>query len=109
MEEKVLGLDGKMYDKPVDVNVLPNTEAKQELPKIGMIMDAAKQGNTEGKETKKIDPKVLEQVMQYYNRQPSRREYKIGRNDLCPCNSGKKYKNCCLKTGKYEKLTKEKK
>jgi uncharacterized protein YecA (UPF0149 family) len=22
---------------------------------------------------------------------------KIGRNDLCPCNSGKKYKRCCLK------------
>ncbi len=21
----------------------------------------------------------------------------IGRNDLCPCGSGKKYKNCCLK------------
>lgn len=23
---------------------------------------------------------------------------KIGRNDYCPCGSGKKYKNCCLKT-----------
>lgn len=22
---------------------------------------------------------------------------KIGRNDLCPCNSGKKFKRCCLK------------
>jgi hypothetical protein len=21
---------------------------------------------------------------------------KTGRNDLCPCGSGKKYKNCCL-------------
>jgi len=21
---------------------------------------------------------------------------KIGRNDKCPCNSGKKYKSCCL-------------
>ena len=21
----------------------------------------------------------------------------IGRNDLCPCGSGKKYKRCCLK------------
>lgn len=31
------------------------------------------------------------------------REYqKIGRNDLCPCGSGKKYKNCCLSSGKYE-------
>ncbi|MBD3810221.1 MAG: SEC-C domain-containing protein, partial [Sulfuricurvum sp.] len=23
-------------------------------------------------------------------------EPKIGRNDLCPCGSGKKYKKCCL-------------
>ena len=27
---------------------------------------------------------------------------KIGRNDPCPCGSGKKYKNCCLKNGEYE-------
>lgn len=26
----------------------------------------------------------------------TRRVDKIGRNDLCPCGSGKKYKNCCL-------------
>ena len=26
-----------------------------------------------------------------------RTEPKIGRNELCPCESGKKYKNCCLK------------
>ena len=28
-------------------------------------------------------------------RQPIRKEKKIGRNDPCPCGSGKKYKNCC--------------
>lgn len=27
-------------------------------------------------------------------------EYKIGRNDLCPCHSGKKYKNCCMNNPK---------
>ena len=27
---------------------------------------------------------------------------KIGRNEPCPCGSGKKYKNCCLSSGKYE-------
>lgn len=26
-----------------------------------------------------------------------RTEAKISRNDTCPCNSGKKYKNCCIK------------
>jgi len=28
-------------------------------------------------------------------KQPVRREKKIGRNDPCPCGSGKKYKKCC--------------
>ena len=29
---------------------------------------------------------------------------KIGRNDPCPCGSGKKYKNCCLSSCKFEGL-----
>ncbi len=28
-------------------------------------------------------------------RRPERKKGKIGRNDPCPCGSGKKYKNCC--------------
>jgi preprotein translocase subunit SecA len=36
--------------------------------------------------------------------QPIRRENLPGRNDLCPCGSGKKYKKCCLDSGDYEKL-----
>jgi preprotein translocase subunit SecA len=28
-----------------------------------------------------------------------RRSKKVGRNDPCPCGSGKKYKNCCLREG----------
>ena len=32
--------------------------------------------------------------------QPIRnREERVGRNDPCPCGSGKKYKKCCLKRG----------
>ena len=27
--------------------------------------------------------------------QPVRRGQKVGRNDPCPCGSGKKYKHCC--------------
>jgi preprotein translocase subunit SecA len=26
------------------------------------------------------------------------RDVKVGRNDPCPCNSGKKYKNCCMRS-----------
>ena len=28
-----------------------------------------------------------------------RRGPRVGRNDPCPCNSGKKYKNCCMRKG----------
>lgn len=28
--------------------------------------------------------------------QDIRREPKIGRNEICPCGSGKKYKHCCI-------------
>ena len=27
---------------------------------------------------------------------------KLGRNDLCPCGSGKRFKRCCLKGGRYD-------
>ena len=26
---------------------------------------------------------------------------KLGRNDLCPCGSGKRFKNCCLKASRF--------
>ncbi len=33
------------------------------------------------------------------NKRPERRsEKKVGRNDPCPCGSGKKYKNCCMRS-----------
>lgn len=30
-------------------------------------------------------------------KEPVRAEHAVGRNDPCPCGSGKKYKNCCGK------------
>ena len=39
---------------------------------------------------------VLEELAPKPPQQPVRREGdKVGRNDLCPCGSGKKYKHCC--------------
>ena len=26
---------------------------------------------------------------------------KLGRNDLCPCGSGKRFKNCCRNAGRF--------
>lgn len=51
-------------------------------------------------------PSKMQQLMMRYQRPKQQvREYpKIRRNDPCPCGSGKKYKNCCLESGKYEGL-----
>lgn len=80
----------------------------------GLIMDGVN-STKELQEKNKIakaainneSQKQLEQMINQYKNShtPKVREFKkIGRNELCPCGSGKKYKNCCLKTGKYENL-----
>ena len=76
----------------------------------GLIMDAVK--NTTLPEDKQNAQSVLEDnqktmqmIAEYKMRHtPKVKEYNIGRNDPCPCGSGKKYKKCCLSSGKYEKL-----
>ena len=40
------------------------------------------------------DLKVKKEKYEY--QQPIRVEPKVGRNDPCPCGSGKKYKKCCM-------------
>jgi len=50
-----------------------------------------------------IAQKQLEMQMQLNHQEddepPVTVEKKVARNDLCPCGSGKKYKNCCGKSG----------
>ena len=50
-------------------------------------------------EFEEIQPTVMPQVRQTsaVKAQPVRVEQKPGRNDPCPCGSGKKYKKCCGK------------
>jgi uncharacterized protein len=37
----------------------------------------------------------LNQVATKFNSEPRRTASKVGRNEACPCGSGKKYKKCC--------------
>ena len=37
----------------------------------------------------------FKQKREKQKQQPVRVEKKVGRNELCPCGSGKKYKHCC--------------
>ena len=41
------------------------------------------------------DKKYREKI-QWDERSVKREVPKVGRNELCPCGSGKKYKKCCL-------------
>jgi hypothetical protein len=52
-------------------------------------------------ETIFIKPMILGPTEQQLKRKPVNdiATGRIGRNDKCPCNSGKKFKKCCLKIG----------
>ena len=127
LENRVMGLDGKMYEQIIPANNDPenkatsiNTNKKIETGTImdGINNDLSNMTDSEVKLTsensidsanvQKLDEATIQRLMAYRNRKPSVREYKkIGRNDLCPCGSGKKYKNCCLKSGRFEGLVKK--
>ena len=48
-----------------------------------------------------IDPEKRKEITKEYNKSKTYvNENKIGRNDDCPCGSGKKYKKCCAKADK---------
>lgn len=80
----------------------------------GMIMDAvsntkdyadkneAMQAAIDNDQMKKLQ--VLAQRYKDAHTQKVREFPKVGRNDPCPCGSGKKYKNCCMDSGKYDNL-----
>ena len=73
---------------------------------VKILMNIRKQGEVRRQETAKITGAALEAInsvdgngkINVNEHQTVRNEGpKIGRNDPCPCGSGKKYKNCCGK------------
>ena len=44
------------------------------------------------KEEQEAEKKLLKETPKT---EPIRKDKEIGRNDVCPCGSGKKYKKCC--------------
>ena len=94
-------------------NEQTNTSQLKELTektvKTGMIMDSAALSEELEEKNKNMqmaleNNRIAQIQAMMATRKQKVREYNIGRNDKCPCGSGKKYKNCCLHTGKYEKL-----
>ena len=127
LDNRVMGLDGKVYEQIIpESNTEKTTVSTNKIQnvKTGTIMDGINNeleeitdsettldsNNSLNKlDVSSLDAATIKRLMDYQNRKPSVREYKkIGRNDPCPCGSGKKYKKCCLNTGKYENLVKTK-
>jgi hypothetical protein len=53
--------------------------------------------------TSQITPEELANIARRMKTKTLIRKYKkIGRNDPCPCGSGKSYKKCCMGKGTYE-------
>lgn len=86
--EKLLedGFDSGMLDlvEPLYVNLVLNEINHPDLPKMKEYLD---------KEERRINERK-QQVDMFASKFHTE---KIGRNDLCPCGSGKKYKKCCMK------------
>ena len=73
---------------------------------VKILMNIRKQGEVRRQETAKITGAALEAINSVdggkainvnENRTVVNEGPKVGRNDPCPCGSGKKYKNCCGK------------
>ena len=125
LDNRVMGLDGKVYEQ---ITPESNTEKtvltnKTKNVKTGTIMDGINNeleeitdsettldsNNSLNKlDVSSLDAATIKRLMDYQNRKPSVREYKkIGRNDPCPCGSGKKFKNCCMNKKDWNKLIKK--
>ena len=92
---RIEGMD--MFDEMV-------LDIKHDVVKI--LMNLRKQEEIKREEAAKITGAALqainsldngEQIKSEINRTVVNDGPKVGRNDLCPCGSGKKYKNCCGK------------
>ena len=63
-----------MFRLPLDKQV-----QRKEMPKVNAAQERASRAGNTGEGARK----------------PVRAAKKVGRNEPCPCGSGKKYKNCC--------------
>jgi preprotein translocase subunit SecA len=109
-----IGLQGYGQKDPVVQYRIVGTEMFDEMIEsikvdvVKLLMNLRKQKDLRRAETAKITNTALQAINSVdggqstlenpdVNRTVVREEPKIGRNDPCPCGSGKKYKNCCGK------------
>ena len=111
---KGIGLQGWGQKDPVVQYRIVGTEMFDEMIEaikvdvVKLLMNLRQQKDLRRSETAKITKAALQSINSVdggqsavenpeVNRTVVREEPKVGRNDPCPCGSGKKYKNCCGK------------
>ena len=111
---KGIGLQGWGQKDPVVQYRIVGTEMFDEMIEaikvdvVKLLMNLRQQKDLRRSETAKITKAALQSINSVdggqsamdnpeVNRTVVRETPKVGRNDLCPCGSGKKYKNCCGK------------
>ena len=111
---KGIGLQGWGQKDPVVQYRIVGTEMFDEMIEaikidvVKLLMNLRKQEDLRRSETAKITKAALQSINSVdggqstldnpdVNRTVIREQPKVGRNELCPCGSGKKYKNCCGK------------
>lgn len=112
------GLDSDMYahvlqnDFKIEMNRL-SVNAKEQLEDIFIdIFNDIRMFSNNGFSLNELEPvtnamsQSFANVLRQDNPKPMITE-KIGRNEPCPCGSGKKYKKCCLDTGHLRLLPKQ--
>ena len=93
-----VGLRGYAQTNPLQVYALEgfqmfdNMMASINAEISNYLLNAEIRQNIEREEVKNIRTNSSEEGTKS---QPKKVAKKIGRNDPCPCGSGKKYKNCC--------------
>jgi preprotein translocase subunit SecA len=82
---------GQIPVQETQAQVKPAQAPKQDLSKLKLQHDEYRESSgSENSAASNSNGDALPQQKQ----QPVRAEVKVGRNDPCPCGSGKKFKNC---------------
>jgi len=105
LEEEGFGGFGK--DFPIETWATPIPFEEQYPEEAETLMQICQERGEQKEKGIELEPIFLDaqqdMVVEYKNAYPSyktetvrRVEEKVGRNDPCPCGSGKKFKKCCI-------------
>ena len=95
-----IGLRGYAQTNPLQAYALEGFELFDSMLRdtnkeiTTFLLKAEARQNLERKEVKNVKTNDSQDEVK---KTPKKAKPKIGRNDLCPCGSGKKYKQCCGK------------